>query len=183
MSAPLAEGARGRLLVHARAVIRAHLAGEHAPLPEVEDEQLLEPRGAFVTLRRGDGGLRGCIGRVETDRSILETVAEVAVAAATTDPRFRPVTVEELPELRLEISALSPPAPVHPDRVEVGLHGLIVRHGGRSGLLLPQVATEYGWDRESFLDWVCRKAGLPRSTWREEGCELLCFTAEVFSEE
>jgi AmmeMemoRadiSam system protein A len=107
----------------------------------------------------------------------------MAVAAATEDGRFDSVTAAELPELQLEISALGPMLPVRPGEVEVGRHGLLIDHQGCRGVLLPQVPVEHGWDRETFLDHTCVKAGLLPGTWKEEGVDLLSFTAEVFGEE
>lgn len=174
---------RRRLLGLAWEAIREHLAGRTVSWDE-SSQELRQPRGAFVSLkRRSDRELRGCVGHVQADYPLGEAVARAAVAAASEDPRFRPVTLEELPSLALEISVLGPLTPVSPDDVEVGIHGLLVRYQGRSGLLLPQVARAYGWDRETFLDFTCRKAGLPAATWRKPGCEILAFTAQVFGEE
>jgi AmmeMemoRadiSam system protein A len=177
----LAPETRRRLLELARQAIASHLRGE---TPPADGEDASPPQGAFVTLKtRSDGRLRGCIGHVEADRSLVATVRRVAVAAATEDPRFPLVTADELPTLRLEISVLSPLEPIHPEDVEVGRHGLLLRYRGRSGLLLPQVPVAQRWDREAFLDHTCRKAGLPPGTWRDPACELLGFTAVVFGEE
>jgi AmmeMemoRadiSam system protein A len=107
----------------------------------------------------------------------------MAVAAATQDLRFPCVTAEELPLLAVEISVLTPPVPIAPEQVQPGLHGLIVRAGGRSGLLLPQVATHNGWDRETFLAYTCVKAGLPRDAWKDPRATLLAFTAVVFGDD
>lgn len=127
--------------------------------------------------------MRGCIGFVTAERPLLAAVEEAAQAAAFQDPRFPPLTRQELGEVHLEISVLSQPRPVSDVReIEVGRHGLIVRRGLRSGLLLPQVATEYGWDRETLLQHTCRKAGLPDDCWRESGTALELFSAEVFGE-
>jgi AmmeMemoRadiSam system protein A len=178
----LSSDARQRLLDLARRSIAAHLAG--APAPAGDDGDPFPPQGAFVSLKtRTKGHLRGCIGHIESDRALAETVRRVAVAAATEDPRFPAVTPEELDTLRLEISVLSPLAPILPEDVEVGRHGLLLRCRGRSGLLLPQVAVAQRWDRETFLDQTCRKAGLPPGTWRDPQCELLGFTAIVFGED
>jgi AmmeMemoRadiSam system protein A len=144
-------------------------------------EHLAEPRGAFTTLHLF-GNLRGCIGYVLPAGSVYQTVAETARAAAFDDPRFRPVTLEEAPQLRIEISVLSVPRPVRPEEVEVGKHGLIVTAGARRGLLLPQVPLEWDWDRETFLSQTCVKAGLPADAW-QHGAEIQAFTAEVFGEE
>jgi AmmeMemoRadiSam system protein A len=113
---------------------------------------------------------------------LFKVVQECAVAAATEDPRFPPVSANELPSLRIEISVLTPLVPIRPEEVQVGRHGLMVSKGRMRGLLLPQVPVEWGWDREMFLDQTCVKAGLPPSAWRH-GATLQAFTAEVFGEE
>jgi AmmeMemoRadiSam system protein A len=139
-------------------------------------------RGAFVTLKK-NGQLRGCIGLIEGMKPLVETVQEMAVAAAVRDPRFDAVSEEELEELDIEVSAMSPIRTVEDAaQIEVGRDGLIVRRAGQQGLLLPQVATEYGWDRETFLEQTCRKAGLPPDAWKMEGTEICSFSAEVFGE-
>ena len=140
-----------------------------------------EKRGAFVTLRVG-GGLRGCIGYPLPHKSLAETVAETAVAAATQDFRFRPLTGDELDDAEIEISVLSQPRPIdNPEEVEVGTHGIIVSKGFHKGLLLPQVPVEHGWDRETFLRHGCLKAGLGPDDWRR-GAKIEVFTAQVFSD-
>ena len=172
---------RGTLLEAARQAIEDGLGGG-GPARGGAAGALGERRGAFVTLTRG-GRLRGCIGFVAAQRPLLETVREAARAAAFHDPRFPPLRSSELPEIRLEISVLEPPRPVSDlGEIQVGRHGLIVRRGPRSGLLLPQVAEEYGWDRETFLSHTCAKAGLPEDSWREAGTEIEIFGAEVFGE-
>ena len=174
---------RRSLLRAAREAIAAQLAGRKAVLPPPTGG-LRGARGAFVTLRRAaDGELRGCVGHMEADEPLLETVADMAVAAATRDARFESVTASELASLRIEISVLSPLAPIRPAAVEVGRHGLLLRYGDRRGVLLPQVPAEHGWDREAFLAHTCQKAGLPGDTWRRPGVELLGFTASVFGED
>jgi AmmeMemoRadiSam system protein A len=179
----LADTERGALLALARRAIAARLAGAPAPaLPP--GEALRAQRGAFVSLhRRGDGSLRGCVGFVEPLFPLAEAVARAAVAAATGDPRFAPVTAGELAALRIDVSVLGPTHAIRPEAVEVGVHGLVLRHRGCSGLLLPQVPVEHGWDRTAFLDHVCLKAGLGAGAWREAGAELLAFGAEVFRED
>jgi AmmeMemoRadiSam system protein A len=144
-------------------------------------ERLAEPRGAFTTLHL-DSRLRGCIGYVFSNQSLYQTIAETARSAAFDDPRFEPVTLAQAPELKVEISVLSALQPITPDDLVVGKHGLVVMHGGRRGLLLPQVPLEWGWDRETFLAQTCMKAGLPPDAWKH-GAELQAFTAEVFGEE
>jgi AmmeMemoRadiSam system protein A len=174
---------RRLLLAVARRAIQARLRGQELQR-EAADGALREPRGAFVTLRRrGDGELRGCVGYVEPRYPLVETVARAAAGAATHDDRFEPVTLEELPRLALDVSALGRLAPIVAGDVVVGTHGLVVRHRGRAGLLLPQVAVEHGWSPETFLEQTCRKAGLPPGAWREPGTELLAFTADVFGDD
>jgi AmmeMemoRadiSam system protein A len=182
VSAPLTERGRSVLLAIARRSIECRLEGA-ALEPAVREPELLQPLGAFVTLKTADGELRGCIGHLSPEVPLAETVARVAVAAATEDPRFGAVTRDELDALRLEVSVLSAYEPIAAEAVEVGRHGLLVRCQGRSGLLLPQVAPEHGFDRAAFLGAVCRKAGLPQDAWRDPGCQLLGFTAEVFGED
>jgi len=142
---------------------------------------LAEPRGAFTTLHL-EGKLRGCIGYVLPTDSLYKTVADTARAAAFEDPRFEPVALSEAPHLKVEISVLSPLQPIRPDEVVVGRHGLVVSQGNHRGLLLPQVAPEWDWDRETFLAQTCLKAGLPPDAW-QHGAQLQGFTAEVFGEE
>jgi AmmeMemoRadiSam system protein A len=167
----------------AREALEAHFARRRPSLPQ-PTPALAEKRGAFVTLHgRANGDLRGCVGLMRSDQSLLATVARMAVAAGTEDGRFESVTADELPALQIEISALGPLRPIRPDQVEVGRHGLWISYAGRRGVLLPQVPVENGWDRETFLDHTCWKAGLPEDTWRKAGVELLGFTATVFAEE
>jgi len=168
-----------RLLAHAREAIRAHLAGEAGP-----EGPAGEPRRAvFVTLRRrSDGVLRGCIGHVEAQDPLSAAVARAAVLAATRDPRFPPVEADELAGLRVEVSVLSPFEPAPPEAVEPGTHGVLVGWRGARGLLLPQVAAEHGWDRETLLDHACLKAGAPAGAWRGRETTLRVFTAAVVCE-
>ncbi len=142
---------------------------------------LAEPRGVFSTLYHR-GNLRGCIGQVLPVGQLYRAVAETARGAAFEDPRFPPLTREELPELRLSLSILSPLKPIRPEEVEIGRHGLLVRWGGRRGLLLPQVPVEHKWDRITFMEQTCLKAGLSPHAWKS-GAELEAFTAEVFADE
>jgi AmmeMemoRadiSam system protein A len=136
------------------------------------------PAGAFVTLYAGDE-LRGCIGQIEADEPLARVVARMAVAAARDDPRFEPVTRAELGGLRLEISVLTEARPASPAEVVPGRDGVLVRRGGRQGVLLPQVATEWGLGREALLCMVCRKAGLSDRAWQDDATELLTFQAVV----
>lgn len=143
--------------------------------------KFLEPRGAFVTLRKR-GELRGCIGYAEPLAPLGRTVIQAAILAASEDPRFPPVAADELESIRIEISVLTPPREIASAReVRVGTHGLIVERDGRKGLLLPQVPVENGWDREAFLEQASLKAGLPRDAWRR-GAKLSVFEAIVFHE-
>jgi len=172
---------RDALLRAARESIAAHFQRRRPELPAATGA-LAEKRGAFVTLHRRDGELRGCVGMMRSDRPLLETVARMAVASATEDGRFDPVAEAELGGLTIEISALGPLEPIRPEDVEVGRHGLLIGYGSRRGVLLPQVPVEQGWNRETFLAHTCRKAGLPEDTWRKPGVEILGFTAVVFGE-
>jgi AmmeMemoRadiSam system protein A len=141
---------------------------------------LAEHRGAFTSLYL-HGQLRGCVGYVLPVSSVYRVVAETARAAAFEDTRFSPVTREEALELKVELSILSPPQPVAAEAVEVGRHGLLISMHGQRGLLLPQVSVEHAWDRITFLEQTCRKAGLPRDAW-QKGATIEAFTAEVFGE-
>jgi AmmeMemoRadiSam system protein A len=165
------------LLVHQ--TIEATLRGE--PLPAAAAPLLrLEPRGAFVTLHL-EGQLRGCVGFVQAARGLSHTIAEAAVSAAFHDPRFPPVSLEEAPGLRVEISVLSPLQAIAPEEIVAGRHGLVVSRGPYRGLLLPQVAVEQEWDALTFLEQTCLKAGLPADAWKR-GATVEAFTAEVFGE-
>jgi AmmeMemoRadiSam system protein A len=143
---------------------------------------LARPCGAFVTLHRG-GNLRGCIGRMIAGEALEQTVRTMAKAAAFEDPRFPPLGAAELGSCHIEVSALSPMEPCEdPRTVRVGLHGLYLTHRGRSGVLLPQVPVEQGWNRETYLDQICLKAGLPPGSCEAPGAKLCTFTALVFGE-
>jgi uncharacterized protein (TIGR00296 family) len=147
-----------------------------------------ERRGVFVTLTER-GELRGCIGLPYPVMPLGEAIGEAAASAALQDPRFPPVEPEELPKIRVEVTVLSVPAPMtgppeHREScVQVGVHGLIVQGMGRSGLLLPQVATEYRWNACEFLDHTCVKAGLPPGSWRSPRTEVLTFEGQIFHEQ
>ena len=176
----LTDAERDELLGIARRAATTWLREGRVPEESPVSEKLNAPGAAFVTLTEG-GRLRGCIGYTEATAPLYRTVQECAVASATEDPRFLPVTPAEIGTVRIEISVLTPLLPIRPEEVDVGVHGLMVRRGGRRGLLLPQVPAEHGWDRETFLAQVCLKAGLPRDAWRT-GAELYSFMAEVFGE-
>lgn len=175
-------GPEERKLLHrlAKESIEAKFRGENPPDLSNVPTSLNEKRGAFVTLKI-HGRLRGCIGSLVADRPLVEVVREMAVAAAFQDPRFRPVSAAEVPELEIEISVLSPFEKITDvNEIQVGVHGILMRRGSSSGLLLPQVATEYGWDRTSFLEHTCLKAGLPSNAWKDKETEIYVFSAEVF---
>ncbi len=151
---------------------------------EASTPALREERPAFVTLRRRDSGeLRGCRGECVAQRPLIESVVYAAIAAATDDPRFPPVTLDELPALRIEISALTAMSPIRPEDVVVGRHGLMIVSKPKSGLLLPQVAVTYGWDRHDFLRGLCRKAGLSDRAWESDDVQLYAFESDVWSED
>ena len=155
--------------------IRAQEITFEAPTPH-----LAEKRGAFTTLYvRGE--LRGCVGYVFPVSPLYRTIAETARAAAFEDVRFPPLTAAELPEVEVHLSILSGLQPIRAEEVQVGRHGLLVSLDARRGLLLPQVPIEHGWDRETFLEQTCRKAGLPLDAWRH-GATLEAFTAELFGD-
>lgn len=168
------------LLRLARETLFARLAGGPPPKP-VHLEDPAAHSGAFVTLTV-HGDLRGCIGYPGSRQRLDEVVAHCAIAAATEDPRFPAVEGEELANLEIEISVLTPIVPVTDvNEIEVGRDGLVIEQGVRRGLLLPQVASEYHWNRETFLDHTCLKAGVPANAWKT-GARIYKFQAQVFSE-
>lgn len=179
-SAGLTPEEREELLRIARSALATYIAQERMPGGTPAHGNLSAPGAAFVTLRSGKR-LRGCIGYTEPHAPLYRTVQECVVTAATEDPRFSPVTAEEMGYLRIEISVLSQFTPVRPVDVVPGVHGLMIRKGEHRGLLLPQVALEQGWDRDTFLSQVCVKAGMPTDAWKKDA-ELYSFTAEVFGE-
>lgn len=172
-----------QLLLHvARDSIAAHLKGKGAAPMKTDSPVLGEARGAFVSLHR-HGQLRGCIGYLEAVKPLLQTVMEMAAAAAFNDPRFRPLQADELADLEIEISVLSPMRLIaSTDEIEIGKHGLFIVNGYNRGLLLPQVATQYNWDRLPFLEQTCCKAGLPPDAWKDPHTKIYVFSAEVFGD-
>ena len=164
----------------AKTVIENKARGKAVPEFKVDAPILKENRGAFVTIQK-KGQLRGCIGYIEGRGPLYKTVEEMAEAAAFRDPRFMPVTDRELPDLDIEISVLTPlKRIIDVNEIEVGKHGIYIKKGWYSGLLLPQVATEYGWDRQTFLEHTCNKAGLPSSAWKDKNAEIYIFSADIF---
>ena len=175
--------ARNECLYLARRTLTALLRRQQeAPAYLPVHPILSESRGAFVTLEHHHE-LRGCIGYIEAIKPLWETIEDCAISAASRDPRFPPVTAAELADIDIEISVLSPLEDLpDPAGVEVGRHGILIEKGYHRGLLLPQVATEYGWNREQFLAHTCLKAGLPMDAWRH-GAKIRVFSADVFGEE
>jgi len=170
------------LLALAREAIQSNLDATPLPSPEPADPKLLEPRGAFVTLKI-DGRLRGCIGHVIGIAPLWRAVRDNAIAAAFEDPRFDPLQADEMDHTLIEISALTPLQRADFYEVIVGRDGILLERGPARGLLLPQVAVEFGWDRETFLDHTCRKAGLEPGCWRHPDTFISVFSAQVFGEE
>lgn len=178
----LSQAEKGILLRIARETLTEYLTEGTTPDFTPEEPGLLQQVAAFVTLRRHDGELRGCIGRVEVSQPLYRTVQDCVISAATNDFRFPSVTARELDDIAIEISALSPFQLIdRPEEIEIGRHGLLIRKGFRVGLLLPQVASDRGWDRDEFLHAICLKAGLPTGDWAD--ADLYVFSAEVFEEE
>jgi AmmeMemoRadiSam system protein A len=179
---PLSNEDRRELLRRARHVIveavgRGRIP-EHSPL----QGELAKFAGAFVTLRLHER-LMGCVGHIEADEPLGDVVVRCAIASALHDSRFRPVSLEDVPRLTIEISVLAPPERIAPESIEVGRHGLIVERGGVRGLLLPQVAAERNWPRERFLEETCLKAGIPADAWKDSQTHIYAFSAEAFSED
>jgi len=169
------------LLDVARGALNAAVQGRD-PLDILLDQSEMPlSGGAFVTLHRR-GRLRGCIGQIGSNERLVHVVAYCARGAALEDPRFEPVIPAELAEIDIELSILSRPEAIAPERIEAGKHGLIVSRGWQRGVLLPQVATQYSWTAARFLEETCIKAGFEGTAWKESGTLIHAFTAEVFSE-
>ena len=180
----LSEVDRRTLLVLARDSITAEVRGEPRPPAPVEDGALARKAGVFVSLHeRADGGLRGCIGTFASEWPLPLTIQEMACAAAFKDPRFPQLRPKEVAEITLEISVLSPPELIEDTSViQVGTHGLYIVQGPSRGVLLPQVAVEQQWDRITFLENTCLKAGLDMNAWKEAETTISIFSAETFGE-
>lgn len=175
---------RAKLLRLARASVGSAARGARFSPDDPPTGALAEPGAAFVTLKTKSGGLRGCIGLLEPGGPLQSVIVDMARSAAIQDYRFAPVTPAEVDNLRIEISVLTPPEPLKDvSGIEVGRHGLIVERGPNRGLLLPQVAPEWGWGRDEFLAHTCLKAGLPADAWQDSQTRIYTFTAEVFGEE
>jgi len=182
MSFSLSEQEKQFLLQLARETIITFLTSGKKKKEKYFSENLKTPTGVFVTLHE-DGGLRGCIGYVEGVKPLQDAVIDNAISAAFSDPRFMPVGTDEVEQLDIEISVLTPLEIVeNTDAIEIGKDGLLMKQGYNQGLLLPQVATEQKWDRAAFLRHTCMKAGLPSDAWEDDETEIYKFSAIIFGE-
>ena len=173
---------RRQLLQIAREAITSLITSGSVPIREVKSEKLNAMFGCFVTIKK-DGKLRGCIGNFISDKPLHKLVQEMASAAATKDPRFYPMKKTDLENFTLEISVLSPLQKISSiDEIQVGTHGIYMERNVHRGVLLPQVAAEYGWDRETFLQQTAMKAGMGKDDWKEN-TDIYIFSAEVFNED
>lgn len=178
----LSDKEKKALLEIARSTLERYLRNKKVPEFKIESDNLKAQRGAFVTLKK-EGELRGCIGRIVADTPLYNVVSDMAIESATADPRFSSVAYEELKDIEIEISVLTPFVKVENiEEIEVGKHGLMIQKGFSSGLLLPQVPTEYGWDRVTFLQHTCLKAGLPQDSYKDQDATIYKFSAIVFNE-
>jgi len=183
MSTQLSAQFRLKLLRVARQSLENFLEnGERIQFP-TEIPVLLEKRAVFVTLRnRGNGDLRGCIGQSKPRYPLIEAVAKTAISSAVDDTRFPSLTLDELPDLLIEINVLSPLSHSKPEDVKIGKHGLMINKGSKGALFLPEVAVSNGWDLHTFLDELCRKADLPEGSWHDREAELYVFESEAWGE-
>ncbi len=178
----LSDSTAKTLLSIAREAIVHQLRGEKVPPTEQTDPALNQCSGCFVTITQ-NGQLRGCIGNFQAQQPLYREVASMAVAAATQDPRFPPMTRADLDNFSLEITVLSPLKRIDDvNQIEVGVHGIYIIKGLNRGVLLPQVATEYGWDRETFLRQTCAKAGLIDDAWQHPDAEIYIFSGQIIHE-
>jgi AmmeMemoRadiSam system protein A len=171
---------KATLYAIARTAIECAAVGKKPPALEIKSDILKESRGAFVSLHR-HGNLRGCIGHIQPTKPLYRTVQDMAIAAAFQDPRFEPVSSGEIDELDIEISVLTPMKKIENiQEIEIGKHGLYMVKNIYHGLLLPQVATNYGWNKKTFLEHTCMKAGLPQDAWTDRDTEIYIFSADIF---
>jgi AmmeMemoRadiSam system protein A len=177
----LSEDDRKKLLELARRAIVEAVTRRELPENIPHNGILGQPHGAFVTLHK-QGELRGCIGTTETNEALADAVVRCAASAALHDPRFPPVTADEIGDLQIEISVLSPLFQIQPEEIEIGRHGLVISDANHRGLLLPQVAVEHHLTREQFLEETCRKSGLPRGAWKLPATHLHAFTCDIFAD-
>ena len=182
MQNTLTDAQKQELLAFARSTVEEYLGDGTRKDPLPAQGIYADECGAFVTLHK-KGQLRGCIGNMVGHGPLIMTIREMAIAAATGDPRFHRVKAEEMSSIDIEISVLSPLELIKDvSRLEVGKHGILMKRGFYQGVLLPQVASEYGWDRETFLAHTCEKAGLPADAWKDSETEIYIFAADVFGE-
>lgn len=171
----------------ARKAVEAYVTNREKITPEALPEIFSEKRGVFVTLKKHDM-LRGCIGYIDPIMPLSEAIIDTGISSSTSDPRFSPVQEDELPDITVEVTILTPPEKIEcepallPQKITIGKHGLIAKSGPSRGLLLPQVAPEHGMDEEEFLSHTCMKAGLPASAWLDETTEIYCFEGQIFTE-
>lgn len=179
----LTEAQRRELILIARQALSQHVKEKTLYLPQTEDVVLKKERGIFVTLHKGLD-LRGCIGTIIARAPLYLEVRDLVISASSRDPRFSPVGEAELKDIRIEISVLSDLRKIKsPEEIILGKHGVLVRKGFRSGVFLPQVASDTGWSKDEFMDNLCiHKAGLSQDSWRKGKCDIYIFSAEVFSE-
>lgn len=170
------------LLKIARSTLEQYLQGNKLTLPNIENENLKQSRGAFVTLKKYKN-LCGCIGRIVTDQPLSQLISDVTIDSAIHDPRFNPIQLKDLQNIEIEISVLTPfQEIINLDEIIVGKHGLMIRKGYNSGLFLPQVPIEWHWDKNTYLEQLCLKAGLPISAYQDKKSTIYSFEAIVFSE-
>ena len=171
------------LLVIAREAIQHCVENQPYHCQPREEKALNKRSGCFVTIKK-NGQLRGCIGNFQGREPLFKDVVSMAVASATQDPRFPPMTREELDQFSLEITVLSPLEKIDDiSAIQIGQHGLYIEKNLHRGVLLPQVATDHGWDRETFLDQTCTKAGLPTDAWRSPDADIYIFSGQIVTEE
>lgn len=169
------------LTIAREAIVKVVKTGEEYIEPR-EEKRLNQRNGCFVTIKQ-QGQLRGCIGNFQSELPLFKEVSKMALASATQDPRFYPLRESDLEDFSLEISVLSPLQKIDDvEEIEVGKHGIYLEKGFHRGVLLPQVASEYGWDRETFLQQTCLKAGLPTNAWQADDTEVYIFSAQIFGE-
>ena len=179
MHQDLSDDEKMLLLDLARTTIVDYICNSSVPQPEITNKNLLSQRGCFVTIKQNES-LRGCIGSFVSDKPLFALVQDMAISAATRDPRFYPMKKNDLADFQLEISVLSPMRKITSiDDIVVGTHGLYIEKNFHRGVLLPQVAVEYHWDRLTFINQTCVKAGLPADAWKE-GADIFIFSAEIF---
>ena len=183
MSTQLSAQFRLKLLRVARQSLENFLENGNLIQFPTEIPELLEKRAVFVTLRnREHGDLRGCLGQSKPRYPLIEAVAKTVISSAVDDTRFPSLTLDELPDLLIEINVLSPLAPSKPEDVKIGKHGLMINKGSKGAIFLPEVAVSNGWDLHTFLEELCRKANLSEGSWHDCEAELYVFESEVWDE-